>query len=72
MRTHFLLCLLLAGVVAKHKEKDTPECMWHAFLRHNRTSAWEFQAQPNRHMVSASSFTVLPRRIRFKLFIVTD
>jgi hypothetical protein len=52
MRKLFLLCLLLAGVVAKHTEKDTPECMWLDYLRHDRTSAWEFQAQPNRHMVS--------------------
>jgi hypothetical protein len=51
MRTLFLLCMLLAGVVAKHKERDTPECMWHDYLRHDRTSAWEFQAQPHRHMV---------------------
>ncbi|KAF6265402.1 hypothetical protein COO60DRAFT_1697717 [Scenedesmus sp. NREL 46B-D3] len=51
MRTLYLLCFWIASAAAKHSEKDNPECMWHDYLRHDRASAWEFQAQPHRHMV---------------------
>lgn len=29
----------------------SPECMWLNYTRHDNVKAWEFQAQPHRHMV---------------------
>jgi hypothetical protein len=50
-----VLSLLLLSTAAKHYERGMSECMWHDYLRHDRISAWEFQAQPHRHMVSVLS-----------------
>lgn len=32
--------------------KEPPECIWQDFPTHDALKAWEFQAQPRRHMVS--------------------
>lgn len=40
--------------------KEPPECIWQDFPTHDALKAWEFQAQPRRHMVSHMRFPQTP------------
>lgn len=51
-----------AGWTSKpHHATSDPECIWQDYPKHDALKAWEFQAQPRRHMVSPAAPSWLVR-----------